>query len=154
MLALTYPNFICRTLSWNSTPIIVAGGNGMGTDQTQLQIVFDIGIDINQNLYVADFQNSRVLRWPIGSTYGTSLTAGALTPSALFVTPNGYIYIGFLDCVKKWLLDRPFTTEGVLVAGGYGNQHGPGTALEKVGEWKGLFVDIEGDVYVSDYYKP
>ena len=67
-------------------------------------------------------------------------------PSAIFVTPNGTLYI--LDStnyrVQRWASGEPL---GFIVAGG----RGLGTAYTQIGTSYGLYVDNQYNVWVSEY---
>ncbi|CAF0963162.1 unnamed protein product [Didymodactylos carnosus] len=123
---------------WNSSPTIVAGGNGIGQNQNQLStMVLDIDIDQNQTLYIADSWNQRVLKWSTGSLHGVSLNVGVLTPKAIFLTSDSYMYVASFNEVYKWSIDTAMITEPIRVVVDDAN-------------YQDLFVDTSGSVYVSD----
>ncbi|CAF1350038.1 unnamed protein product [Adineta ricciae] len=63
----------------NGTGITVAGGTGSGTGFNQLNSPAGICVTRDgQTLYVADYNNNRIMKWNIGDTQG-SLVAGSAT---------------------------------------------------------------------------
>ncbi|CAF0777117.1 unnamed protein product [Adineta steineri] len=51
--------------------IVVAGGNGKGTSSTQLAYPQGVIVDHLGNVYVADSDNHRIMRWCKGSKEGS-----------------------------------------------------------------------------------
>lgn len=68
-----------------------------------------IFVNINNDIFVADRGNNRILVWLNGSTNLTKIISGGLyTPNALFVRSNGDIYVdngGSYGRVDKWTLN-------------------------------------------------
>jgi len=56
--------------------IVVAGGQGQGNGLTQLSSPAGIIVDQLDTVYVADFNNHRVMRWLKGATQGSVLFGG------------------------------------------------------------------------------
>jgi hypothetical protein len=102
--------------------ITVAGGNGNGAAANQLHRQAGIFIDASGNLYVADAENSRIIRFPPGSSsatngitvafgYGQGTAADQFTGSyGLFVTANGDLYVS--DLIDSRILE--LTTESSI----------------------------------------
>lgn len=88
--------------------VIVAGGNGQGSNANQFYAANYVKLDKRGNLYVTDYYNSRVLKFPSGSTQATN---------------------------------------GVIVAGG----NGAGSALNQVSTPGTLCLDSSLNLYVTDY---
>ncbi|CAF5110362.1 unnamed protein product, partial [Rotaria sp. Silwood1] len=100
--------------------------------------------------------NNRIQRFAAGSTIGANVAGITLSggngfnelrgPSAIFVTPNGVLYI--VDTlnyrVQKWVYGEPL---GLTVAGG----RGFGTSYTQIGTSYGLYVDNQYNVWVSEY---
>ncbi|MCD6180256.1 MAG: T9SS type A sorting domain-containing protein [Bacteroidales bacterium] len=80
-----------------------------------------------------------------GNGYGSDLNQLG-QPSGIFVDLDGNMYIAEHDGdrVSKW---APGATEGVIVAGGNGDYGG---ALNQVDGPRGIFVDLDGNIYVSE----
>ncbi|CAF5089436.1 unnamed protein product [Rotaria sp. Silwood1] len=51
--------------------IVVAGGQGKGNSLTQLNSPQEVVVDQLGTVYVADFGNHRIMRWPKGATQGS-----------------------------------------------------------------------------------
>ncbi|CAF1536311.1 unnamed protein product [Rotaria magnacalcarata] len=59
-----------------SSGTVVAGGNGPGTNRTQLNFPTGIYLDVTSNsLYIANYASNNIVRWVIGATSWT-LVAG------------------------------------------------------------------------------
>lgn len=56
--------------------IKVAFGNGRGSQLNQTQLIQDLFVDIEGNIYVLDGVNARVLKWPVNATSGVLVAAG------------------------------------------------------------------------------
>lgn len=137
--------------------VTVAGGNGAGTAANQFSGIDGIFIDGSGSLYVADFENHRVQKFPPGSTGATNgLTvaggngAGPAAnqfdfPDGLYVDNKGNLYVAdqINDRVQEW---RPGATSGITVAGG----NGQGAAGSQLFWPKGIYADGSGSVYISD----
>ena len=107
-------------------------------------------------MYVADYNNHRIQRFPPGSNIGITVAGFNLAsgpsrselyqPAAITVNANGQMFIvdSFNYRVLKWQLNDPL---GVVIAGG----RGLGSTLDKLARCYALFVDSQSNVYVSDY---
>jgi sugar lactone lactonase YvrE len=60
--------------------IMVAGDGTSGTNSTQLYGPSQIIVDTNDYMYISEFYNSRITRWPPNSTYGECIAACAGKP--------------------------------------------------------------------------
>ncbi|CAF5059411.1 unnamed protein product, partial [Rotaria sp. Silwood1] len=56
--------------------IVVAGGQEKGNDLTQLSYPLGVVVDQLGTVYVADWENNRIVRWPKGATQGTVIVGG------------------------------------------------------------------------------
>ncbi|CAF3738935.1 unnamed protein product [Rotaria socialis] len=54
----------------NGTLVVVAGGNGKGAKLNQLNDPYYLFVDRQQNVYVADYKNHRVMKWTKGEKEG------------------------------------------------------------------------------------
>ncbi|CAF4840942.1 unnamed protein product [Rotaria sp. Silwood1] len=154
------PNEICDAAYWNSTIRIVAGSTGSySTALNRLYTPTDLFFDGNGYMYVVDYGNNRIQRFPPGSTSSTSAVtvAGYTTtggssfselndPYSIFVDSEGTMYI--MDTtnyrVIKWRSGEPL---GFIVAGG----HGTGTTLDKIGTSYAIYLDDQSNIYISEY---
>ena len=91
----------------NGIGVILAGSSGPGTGAAQLLQPFGNFMDGNQTLYVADYGNHRVQKWPTGATSGITVAGVTSTPGsnltllynpvAVLVDNNGYvIYFSYI----------------------------------------------------------
>ncbi|CAF4428984.1 unnamed protein product, partial [Rotaria magnacalcarata] len=80
----------------------VAGGNGQGAGLNQLNSPRYIFVDRQQNVYVSEWANQRVMKWNKGAKEGIVVAGGqgqgsALTqlkgPLGLFVDTLGRLYV-------------------------------------------------------------
>jgi sugar lactone lactonase YvrE len=88
-----YPN--------NGIGVILAGSNGQGTGANQFNQPYGNFIDGNQTLFVADYGNHRIQKWPARSTSGTTVAgvtnspgstlARLRNPRAVVTDNNGYV---------------------------------------------------------------
>ncbi|CAF3578661.1 unnamed protein product [Rotaria sp. Silwood1] len=56
--------------------IVVAGGQGKGDGLTQLSSPQGVVVDPLGTVYVADWGNDRIMRWPQGATQGSVIVGG------------------------------------------------------------------------------
>ncbi|CAF5186847.1 unnamed protein product, partial [Rotaria sp. Silwood1] len=56
--------------------IVVAGGQGQGNGLTQLSSPQGVVVDQLGTVYVADWGNDRIMRWPKGATQGSVIVGG------------------------------------------------------------------------------
>jgi len=54
----------------------VAGGNGGGSSSNQLRDPQGIAMDSSGNIYVADTDNNRIMKWAPGATEGVNIITG------------------------------------------------------------------------------
>lgn len=149
----TIISVVTGTNSFNPKPKTVAGGHGVGagTNQFMPGAVF---VDTAGNIYIADENDHRVLKWAPGAGAGTVVAGGHGAGSAadqlnypmgVFVDPAGNIYVGdaLNNRVQKW---APGASAGVTVAGG----NGAGGAANQLRYPMGVYVACNGDLYVAD----
>lgn len=61
---------------WLSDGVVVAGGNGRGSELNQLSGPYGIYVDEEQNVYVADTMNNRIVEWKSSILNGKVLAGG------------------------------------------------------------------------------
>ncbi len=104
---------------------LLAGGQGAGSNATQLNNPIEVCIDNNQNVFVADTDNYRIQYFNRGSPVGRTIAGNGTSGSTnnLFgqifglgvdLADNVYISDYNNQRVTKW---SPNATYGVLVAG-------------------------------------
>lgn len=147
---------VCQTATWSSTFVTLAGAQGnAGSTSTLFSSPYDATFDTYGFMYVADFNNHRIQRFPPGSNTGTTVAGFSLgsgpsrselyTPAAITVDANGQMFIldSFNYRVLRWQLGEPL---GVVIAGG----RGLGSTLDRLARSYGLFVDSQSNIYVSE----
>lgn len=68
--------------TWKSNATTVTGGHGIGDGLNQLNRPFNMFIDDDQTIYVADTQNHRIVEWNKNATIGQIVAGGNENASA------------------------------------------------------------------------
>ena len=133
---------------------LLAGGNGQGSQLTQLRYPYDAVQDNQGNTYVMDRNNNRIMKWEPGATEGT-IYAGVngsgsgldqfRNAYAMAIDANGSLFIADRNNHRVVRWDQG-ASQGVVVAGG----NGIGNGLNQFYQPEGLTVDALGRVYVAD----
>jgi len=123
----------------------------------QLDVPWAIYVDESDNntLYVADYDNHRVMKWLANAINGTIVAGGngcgtsytqLCYPTGLFVDTFGTIYVGDSgnNRIMKWLKGA---TNGSLVAG----TGIAGVTPMQLSDPIGIRFDMNGNLYVADY---
>jgi DNA-binding beta-propeller fold protein YncE len=55
---------------------IIAGGNGKGHELNELNEPADLFVDHDQSVFVADYANDRVMKWPVNAKEGIVIAGG------------------------------------------------------------------------------
>ncbi|CAF0912636.1 unnamed protein product [Adineta steineri] len=139
---------------YNNEGIVVAGGNGNGSQLNQLDWPNFIFVDENQSVYVSDTGNHRVMRWRKDAKEGRIVAGGNGDgenlnqldyPQAVIVDDLSQIYVA--DCVNhrvmRWCEGKE---AGEIVVGGNDKGNQP-TQLNYPTH---LCFDDEGNLYVAD----
>ncbi|CAF1347091.1 unnamed protein product [Adineta ricciae] len=61
---------------WNQNAVTIAGGSGFGEKLNQLSTPFGICIDKMKNVFIADWENDRVMKWKPNENQGTIVAGG------------------------------------------------------------------------------
>ena len=146
---------IATTLPGPATAgITVAGGNGFGPKNNQLDFPSSIYVDAAGNMYISDVNNHRVQLWLNGAASGTTIAGGngfgfaanqLNGPQGVFVDLSGNVYVSDYSNlrVQKW---APGSSSGITIAGG----NGSGSNANQLDFPIGLFVDASNNVYIAD----
>ena len=135
----------------------VTGFAGSAASNTKFGLSYGIFVDSTGYLYVSDQANHRVLRFPSGSTSGTSSVIVAGTgipglasselnrPSKIFVDDASTVYIADTNNhrIQKWTYGA---CSGVTVAG----TGTAGNGLDQLQSPVSVIVDANGLMYISD----
>ncbi|CAF1442425.1 unnamed protein product [Adineta steineri] len=137
----------CAT--WNITGITFSNSSAVGTNPGT------VFIDKNDTIYVTDRTSNRVQVWQNGSKNVTRTISGGLNDSlGLFVSNNGDIYVdnGYTNNqIDKWMINSTNSTVSggnmTQIAAGTGT---PGNTAYMLNWPRGIFVDINSNLYVAD----
>ncbi|CAF1187919.1 unnamed protein product [Rotaria sordida] len=131
---------------WQENGLTVAGGNGPGSSLNQLYYPWGLYVDDNETIYVADYENHRIMKWERNATSG-QVVAGGNGPgnrSDQLNHPYDVIVdkerdrIFICDYVNKRVVQWP------LLHGKSGE-----TIISDMDCW-GLTMDEQGSLYVVD----
>ncbi|CAF0815650.1 unnamed protein product [Adineta steineri] len=139
---------------YNNEGIVVAGGNGRGSQLNQLNDPTFIFVDEDQSVYVSDWENHRVMKWRKGAKEG-KVVAGRnghgrnlhqlSYPAGVIVDNLGQIYVADNgnDRIMRWYEEKE---EGEIVVG----ENSEGIQSDQLHSPRGLSFDDEGNLYVVD----
>jgi len=74
---------------------VVAGGNGKGFNKWQLCFPTGIFVDMDGSLFIADFGNNRIMKWPRGAEEGL-VVAQIQAPRSIFLDKDFTMHISTL----------------------------------------------------------
>ena len=127
---------------------MIAGGNGAGSGLNQLNYPHGIYVDDNnQMIYIADYQNDRVVRWKYGARNGELIAGGNGEGDRLdqLHFPISVVYNENLDSVL--ICDHDNRR---VVRWSCQNQTDQEIIISNI-DCFGLALDSHGDLYVSDF---
>jgi sugar lactone lactonase YvrE len=143
-------------------PTIVAGVRGIfGSATNRFSAPDGIAVDSNENLYVVDTANNRIMLWPPNSTYGTVIAGLNVTgndsfslhaPFGIFLDENNsYIYISdtYNYRIQRFSLLGGSPNNGTTVAGG----NGQGSSNKQLNLPYGVYISKKTKaIYIADTY--
>ncbi|CAF1201474.1 unnamed protein product [Adineta steineri] len=135
---------------WKQNGSTVAGGHGLGNGLNQLNHPLGIYVDDdNHNLYIADSENQRIVRWKFGANNGEIVAGGNGPGDALnqLRSPTDVI----LDKEKKYIIVCDRGNSRIMRWSRGNNQYGQILVIS-IGCF-GLAMDNNGDLYISETYK-
>jgi sugar lactone lactonase YvrE len=132
-----------RVVKWrpgDSSGQVVAGGNGEGDHNDQLDDASSVVVDKNGTMFICDSRNTRVQRWVKGENQAQTIIANILC-WGLTMDNDGSLYVdnAHEHAIKKWPSNQ-------IVAGG----NGEGPALNQLRFSAHIFVDRDNSVFVAD----
>ncbi|CAF0813836.1 unnamed protein product [Adineta steineri] len=149
-LYITIFDGVLRLNQGDKNGIIVAGGNGVGSDLNQLDNPTFILVDDNYSIYISDTPNHRIMKWEKDAKEGIIFASGNDTntlerPLGLAMDHLGQIYIADLlnHRIIRW---REGDKEGEIIIGG----NGYGNLSTQLNTPQDLVFDKQGNLYVSD----
>ncbi|CAF3831028.1 unnamed protein product, partial [Rotaria sp. Silwood1] len=126
---------------------VVAGGNGQGSGDHQLNYPYDVIIDKERDsLIICDCLNERVVRWPRRNGTSGETIISNIDCVGLTMDENGSLYVTDIGRVEVRRYRRG-ESQGTVVAGG----NGSGNRLDQLSYPQYVFVDRDHSVYVSDW---
>jgi sugar lactone lactonase YvrE len=138
-----------RIVEWKRNAIngqIVAGGNGQGNRNDQLNLPSKVIIDKQNDCFIiCDLGNGRVVRWPRRNGGSGEILISNIDCRNLIMDNDGYLYVSDAQKneVRRWKMGE---TEGTIVAGG----NGQGNRPDQLNHPYYIFIDEDDSVYVSD----
>ncbi|CAF3832470.1 unnamed protein product [Rotaria magnacalcarata] len=139
------PNIPSNT-RWENNGIIVAGGNGSGDAENQLEYPYDVYVDDDQTLYISDYGNNRIMEWKADSKSGQVVAGGhgRGTQECQLNTPRGVILDKEMDALI--ICDAG---NGRVTRWSRQNRTSGETIINNVNCW-GLMMDNQRFLYVTD----
>lgn len=114
--------FIFIVDTWETTGIVVAGGHGKGSGYNQLDSSYGIHVDSNHTLFIADYNNNRIVKWEKDQLSGVVYAHGRCesgninelcSPSAMTSSKDGTLFVavqndtyGGIITVKNGLVSK------------------------------------------------
>ena len=155
---------VITTVAGSGTPGF--GGDGGAAASAQLNLPSGVAVDANNNLYIADFGNSRVRMVSTNNTIGTVAGNGAAGysgdggqavkaqlngPQGVAVDAAGNLYIADTEnnLIREVSLDGRISTVAGNGVAGYSGDGGQATNAQ-VGNPVGVAVDAAGNIFTVD----
>jgi sugar lactone lactonase YvrE len=136
--------------TWKHKGITVAGGNGRGDKLNQLSLPEGVFIDDDQNIYIADYWNHRIVEWKCNGKNGKIVAGGNgegnkmnqlnLPTDVIMDIENNSLIIADKGNrrIMRWSLEKN-TKNGQII-------------ISDIDCW-GLTIDKDGFLYISDCVK-
>lgn len=142
-------NAVRRWKKGETEGTIVAGGNGAGKREDQLDFPTFLYVDTNHTLYISDRNNERVMKWFKDAKEGIVVAGGKGQgdhlkkfgyPQGIKVDRFGRIYVADYsnNRVTRW--SQETDAENIVIIGRAGRLSGP----------RGLAFDGEENLYIAD----
>ena len=151
--------------------IVIAGGNGVGSELNQFNQPYGIFVDSIKNIYVADYNNYRIMKWMPGSTSGEVVTGNLnlLGGNPTNVLLDGQsLYISTTSDILQF--SPPFNINKLFNGNGWGlsinsernlyfassgsvykiNSNGDTDLVATGSDINGIYVDSLSSLYIAD----
>ena len=140
--------------------ITVAGGNGAGSDANRLRFPWDVILDSLGNLYVSDYGNNRIIKFPSNSTSSTNgaIVAGGNGagisskqlngPKNIKFNSSGELFVADAgnNRIQKFPKNSTSASLASTVAGGFGS----GNSSNQLNNPSDMIIDQYGTIYITD----
>ncbi|CAF2818283.1 unnamed protein product [Rotaria sp. Silwood2] len=134
---------------WSQNGKTVAGGNGPGSAINQLHYPWDLYVDDDQTIYVAEYSNQRIMEWNCGAMSG-QVVAGGNKQGNRTNQLNGPANV-IIDKENDSVIICDQGNRRVVRWPRRNGKSGE-TIISEIDCW-GLTIDSNGYLYVSDYKK-
>jgi hypothetical protein len=143
---------VAKSLNGNSQATSVVAGNGVcGSTAYQLCDPNGIFVDINFNLYIADWVYSRIQKFRLGETTGQTVAGSGATgtidlkgPTGVILDADGYLFIAD-DGNKRIVSSGPNGFRCIV-----GCSQTSNSALNAFGDPRSIHFDSFGNLFVAD----
>ena len=143
-----------RVTKWPGNEV-VAGGNGRGGALNQFSGIHQLSVDGDRSLFLADWDNHRVMKWTAGAKAGIVVAGGngegdgmsqLNHPIAVAVDQMGTVYVLDHDNhrITRWFKGAK---SGSVIIGGVG----AGSRNDQLHYPYDLSFDRHGNLYVADH---
>jgi len=137
-------------LKWKQQATTIAGGNGKGNQLNQFNTPFGIYVDDQQQtIYVADYENHRIIKWKFGERNGEVVAGG--NGKGNRIDQLNYPFNVILDRNKKSLIICDVGNQRV-VRWSLENQNDRQILIENI-SCVGFMMNNKGDLFVSDWQR-
>ncbi len=133
---------------------IVAGGNGKGSDNNQLNRPSGIFVDEDENIYIVDNGNYRIQKWAKNAKSGKTIFGGngsgksdnqLYYPTDIYVDKVKGIYV--TDSYRTVKCDTTNKTGKIILGTDF-----YGTSNNSLWHVKGISINSNGELFVADAY--
>ena len=147
------PSQIIDETRWSTNGRTVAGGHGQGDALNQLNYPYDLDIDDDGSVFIADMNNHRIVRWKPDATQ-CEIVAGGRGRGYRTYQLNQTVAV-LLDRVNDCLIISDAGNQRVMRWSLQKNKQngGKGEVIISNIRCLGLAMDGKGSLYVSDWEK-
>ena len=130
---------------WNEqTGEVVAGGNGRGSELNQLHYPFNVEVDNEGNVYVADPYNSRIVKW--GPNTNEGIVVSEICGYDIAMDDN-YFYTAIQgNNPSIYRINKNDKDDVMVISGG----NGKGSEINQYENPVFIDIDYNGNIFVSD----
>jgi hypothetical protein len=123
---------------------VVAGGNGNGSELNQLHFPFNVEVDYEGNVYIADPYNSRIVKWEPNANEGIVVSEICGYDIAM---DEKYLYTAIQgENPSIYRINKNDKDDVMVISGG----NGKGSELNQYENPIYIDIDYSGNIFVSD----